>query len=589
MYLRHTTRVKDGKAHTYWRLVRSVRVGRKVVQQTVAQLGELDAEGRAQARALARTITGGREQADLFAPIPAEAPPIPVRLDRVRLERSRLFGDVWLGWTLWRALHLDTLLERLLPLGREEVPWATMALVLVLARLCEPSSELHIAEDWYRRTALDDLLALPAPLVNDDRCYRALDRLLPHKTALEQHLVQRLGELFALDYELLLYDVTSTYFEGAAARNPLAQRGHSRDHRPDCKQVCLALVVTREGMPLGYELFAGNKTDVTTVKEIVGTMEARYGHAQRIWVMDRGMTSAANLTWLRQTERRYVVGTPKSELRKWAAQIAEAQDWHTVREGVEAKHCAGPDGVETFVLIRSVERREKERAMHQRFAQRIEAGLTTLTHRLAHARRPLERGPIERQLGRLLARNPRAASRYLIEIVPDAALPSGLRLAWRTRSEWDDWARHSEGCYLLRSNIADWSPEDLWRTYIQLTDVEAAFRIQKSELVIRPIWHQREDRVKAHILVCFLAYVLWKTLEQWQHRAGLGRSPRTILEELGRIQSTDIVLPTTDGREMRLRCVVRPDLAQARLLDRLGLVLPERLRIRSPALSPREM
>jgi DDE family transposase len=589
MYLRHTTRVKDGKAHTYWRLVRSVRVGRKVVQQTVAHLGELDAEGRAQARALARTITGGREQADLFAPIPAEAPPIPVRLDRVRLERSRLFGDVWLGWTLWRALHLDTLLERLLPIGREEVPWATMALVLVLARLCEPSSELHIAEDWYRRTALDDVLALPAPLVNDDRCYRALDRLLPHKTALEQHLVQRLGELFALDYELLLYDVTSTYFEGAAARNPLAQRGHSRDHRPDCKQVCLALVVTREGMPLGYELFAGNKTDVTTVKEIVGTMETRYGQAQRIWVMDRGMTSAANLTWLRQTERRYVVGTPKSELRKWAAQIADAQDWQTVRAGVEAKRCAGPDGVETFVLIRSVERREKERAMHQRFAQRIEAGLTTLTHRLAHARRPLERGPIERQLGRLLARNPRAASRYLIEIVADASVPSGLRLAWRARSEWDDWARHSEGCYLLRSNIADWSPEDLWRTYIQLTEAEAAFRIQKSELAIRPIWHQREDRVKAHILVCFLAYVLWKTLEQWQHRAGLGRSPRTILEELSRIQSTDIVLPTTDGREMRLRCVVRPDLAQACLLDRLGLVLPERLRIRSPAISPREM
>lgn len=342
-------------------------------------------------------------------------------------------------------------------------------------------------------------------------------------------------------------------------------------------------------MPLGYELFAGNKTDVTTVQVLVGTMETRYGQAQRIWVMDRGMTSAANLTWLRQTARRYVVGTPKSELRKWAAQLAEAQDWHPVREGVEAKRCAGPDGVETVVLIRSVERREKERAMHQRFAQRIEAGLTTLTHRLAHARRPLARGPIERQLGRLLARNPRAASRYLIELVPDAALPSGLRLAWSARSEWDDWARQSEGCYVLRTNIADWSPEDLWRTYIQLTEAEAAFRIQKSELGIRPIWHQREDRVKAHILVCFLAYVLWKTLEQWHHRAGLGRSPRTIPEELGRIQSTDIVLPTTDGRELRLRCVVRPDLAQARLLDRLGLVLPERLRLRSPGLSPREM
>ena len=584
MYLRHTTRRKDGKVHTYWQLVRSVRVGRKVQQQTVAQLGELDAQGRARAKALARSITGDVEQAELFTPAPDPGEPIAVRLDRVRLERGRTFGDVWLGWTLWRALQLDTLLERVLPAGREDVPWATMAAVLVLARLCEPSSELHIAEEWYRRTALEDLFALPAPLVNDDRCYRALDRLLPHKTALEQHLVKRLGELFALDYDLLLYDVTSTYFEGTAARNPLAQRGHSRDHRPDCRQVCLALVVTREGMPLGYELFAGNKTDVTTVREIVGTMEARYGMADRIWVMDRGMTSADNVAWLQQTTRRYVIGTPKSELRKWARQIAEAQDWHTVRDGVEAKRCPGPDGTETFVLIRSVERREKERAMHARFAERIEAGLTRLAQRLAHARRPLERGPIERQLGRLLALNPRAAGRYGIDVVADPHVAAGLRLVWSTRAEWDEWARHSEGCYVLRSNIADWSPEDLWRTYIQLAEAEAAFRIQKSELSIRPIWHQREGRVKAHILVCFLAYVLWKTLEQWQRRAGLGQSPRTILDELGRIQSTDVVLPTVDGRDLRLRCVVRPDRAQAALLDRLGLDLPQRMRIR-PALA----
>jgi len=269
--------------------------------------------------------------------------------------------------------------------------------------------------------------------------------------------------------------------------------------------------------------------------------------------------------------------------------VADAQDWQTVREDVEAKRCAGPEGAETFILVRSVERREKEHAMHARFCQRIEAGLTTLTHRVAHARQPLERGPIERQLGRLLARNPRAAGRYLIEVLPDPSVAAGLHVTWRVRPEWDDWARHSEGCYVLRSNIADWSPEDLWRTYIQLTEAEAAFRIHKSELSIRPIWHQREDRVKAHILVCFLAYVLWKTLEQWQGRADLGHSPRTILEELGRIQSTDVVLPTTDGREMRLRCVVRPDLAQARLLDRLGLDLPERLRVQSPLVSTLEM
>ncbi len=589
MYLRHTTRVKDGKAHTYWRLVRSVRVGRKVRQQTVAHLGELDAEGRARAKALARTIIGEREQADLFVPDPAPPAAVRIHLDRVRVERGRIFGDVWLAWTLWRALRLDTVLDQLLPPGREAAPWATMAAVLVMARLCEPSSELHVAEDWYRRTALEDLLGLPASLVNDDRCYRALDRLLPYKPALEQHLVARLGELFALDYDLLLYDVTSTYFEGQAARNPLAQRGHSRDHRPDCRQVCVALVVTREGMPLGYELFAGNRTDVTTVKEIVGTMETRYGIAQRIWVMDRGMTSAANLAWLRETGRRYLVGTPKSELRRWAPQLAEAQDWHTVREGVDAKRCPGPEGTETFVLIRSSERREKEHAMHTRFQARIEAGLTRLAWRLAHARRPLERGPVERQIGRLLAANSRAARRYTVLVEPDATVAAGVRMTWAVRPAWDAWSRDRDGCYVLRSNIPDWNPEDLWRTYIQLTEAEAAFRIHKSDLAIRPIWHQREDRVKAHIFVCFLAYVLWKTLEQWQQRAGLGHSPRTILEELRRIQSTDVVLPTADGRDLRLRCVVRPDPAQARLLDRLGLDLPERLRIRSSVALATEM
>jgi transposase len=588
MYLRHTTRRKDGKVHRYWQLVRSVRVGRRVVQQTVAHLGELDAQGRARAKALARAITGDREQPDLFIADDGDEA-IPVRLRRIRLERGRTFGDVWLGWTLWRALRLDALLERLLPEGREAVPWATMAAVLVLARLCEPSSELHIAEEWYRRTALEDLLALPAPLVNDDRLYRALDRLLPHKPALEQHLVARLGELFALDYDLLLYDVTSVYFEGLAEGNPLAQRGHSRDHRPDCKQVCLALVVTREGMPLGYEVFAGNRTDVTTVEEIVEAMETRFGMAQRIWVMDRGMTSEDNLEWLRETGRRYLVGTPKSELRKWARAIADARDWQAVRDGIEAKQCVGPDGVETFVLIRSVERREKERAMHERFARRIDEGLARLARRVQQARRPLDVRRLERQVGRLLERNQRAAGRYVIDFIPDPAGAAGVRMQWTARPEWDDWARWSEGCYVLRTNVTHWSPDELWRTYIQLTDAEAAFRIQKSELGIRPVWHQREDRVQAHVLVCFLAYVLWKTLEQWQRRAGLGQSPRTILEELRRIQSTDVVLPTEDGRELRLRCVVRPDAAQAPLLDRLGLDLPQRLRVPPPVVRTAEM
>lgn len=581
MYLRRSDRTKNGKTHTYWRLVRSVRRHGKVVQETVAQLGELDREGRARAKALARAITGGYVQSTLFeerGPTPAS---LTVRLDRVRLERGRLFGSVWLGWMLWRALRLDTLCAGLLPQGREAVPWSLMAAVQVIARLCAPASDLYIAERWYERTALEDLLGLPADRVNDDRLYRALDRLLPLKAALEAHLVQRLGALFALDYDLLLYDVTSTYFEGLAEANPLAQRGHSRDHRHDCKQVCIALVVTREGMPLGYEVFAGNRTDVTTVEEIVDTMERRFGLAHRIWVMDRGMVSAENIAWLEQSGRRYLIGTPKSELRKWSREIADARDWQQVRDGVEAKLCPGPDGSELFLLCRSVERREKEKAIHQRFAARLEAALQTLARRLERSRRPLERGRIERQIGRLLERTSRAAARYQIHLVEDPAVPSHLRLVWSVRPEWDEWARHSEGCYVLRTNVRDWSAEDLWRTYIQLTDAEAAFRIQKSDLSIRPIWHHTAGRVQGHILVCFLAYVLWKTLEQWQRRAGLGNSPRVLLEELATIQSTDVVLPLAEvpGKEMRLRCVVRPDKAQAALLDRLGLRLPERLRI----------
>jgi transposase len=580
MYLRHTVIRKKGKAHTYWRLVRSVRRGGKVVQETVAQLGELNGEGRARARLLARQITGRGDQRELFEEGPAREQTVAVRLDRVRVERSRAFGNVWLGWTVWKALQLEELCADLLPQGREAISWAEMAAVLVIARLCEPSSELHIAEDWYRTTALEDLLGIPAERIDDHRLYRTLDRVVLHKEAIEQHLRKRLGELFALEYDLLLYDVTSTYFEGMAARNALAARGYSRDHRPDCKQVCIALVVTRGGMPLGYEIFAGNRTDVTTVEEIVETMEARYGVANRIWVMDRGMTSAENVAWLRRTGRRYVIGTAKSELRKWAREIAETKDWKAVREGVEAKLCVGPDGVETFVLCRSVERREKEKAMHERFAERIEKSLRTFGERIEHARRPLDRGKLERQIGRLLERNTRAAARYTIDLVEDGTRPAGLALKWSSRSEWDEWAQHSEGCYVLRTNVMHWDAETLWQTYMQLTEAEAAFRIHKSELSIRPIWHQREDRVRAHILVCFLAYVLWKTLEQWQSRAGLGNSPRTILDELGRIQSTDVVLPLAEDptRKLRIRCVVRPDKAQALLLDRLGLRLPERLK-----------
>src|ERR1700680_135789 len=265
MYLRHTTLRKDGKVHRYWRLVRSVRIGRRVIQQTVAHLGELEAGGRIQARALAQHLIGEPQQAQLFDD-GSEHITVPVRLKGIRIERSRQFGDVYLALALWRGTGLAELCEQLLPSGKEQVAWEKIAAVLVAARLCEPSSELHIAEDWYRRTALGELLQLDAEQVNKDRLYRALDELLVHKAALEAHLSRRCGELFGIQNEVLLYDVTSTYFEGKAEANPLAQRGYSRDHRPDCKQVCIALVVTFDGFPLGYEVFAGNTHDSRTLQ-----------------------------------------------------------------------------------------------------------------------------------------------------------------------------------------------------------------------------------------------------------------------------------------------------------------------------------
>jgi Transposase DDE domain len=573
MYLRHTTVSKNGKAHTYWRLVRSIRTGNRVRQQTVAQLGELDAAGRVRARALAEAIVGVERQPGLFeAPDPNES--VTVELRRFRVERGRRFGDVWLGLRLWQALGLDTLLEQLLPPGREEVPWAKMAAVLVLARFCEPSSELHIAEDWFRRTALGDLLGIADDKVNDDRLYRALDQVLPQKVLLEFHLKQRLGDLFGLEYDLLLYDITSTYFEGEAAANPQARRGHSRDHRRDCKQVLIGLVVTRDGYPLGYEVFAGNRHDSTTLQEIVKRMEAFYGRNGRIWVLDRGMVSEANLTWLKERGSRYIVGTPRSRLKQFARAVRRG-DWELLREGLEVQRCPDDAGVEIFILCRSAVRAVKEQAMRERFVTRISAGLRKI--RAACRRQRCAVGRIERRVGRLLGHNSRAARLFHVQV---EARPDGAAcLRWSRRSGARAWAESSQGCYLLRSNVADWDAEELWRAYMHLTDAEAAFRVHKTDLCIRPVWHQTAGRVQAHLLVCFLAYVLRKTLEGWMARAGLGNSPTTVLEELARIQSADVVAPTTDGRTIRLRCVVHPDKAQSILLSHLGLKLPQRLKL----------
>src|SRR6201998_655933 len=439
MYLRHTIRKKDGKAHRYWRLVRSVRVGRRVIQQTVAHLGELDEHGRVGGRARARRLIGAPEQAQLFDD-GSEHMTVPVRLKGIRIERSRRFGDVYLALALWRGTGLDELCERLLPAGKERISWAKMAAIRVAARLCEPSSELHIAEDWYRHTALSDLLQLEDEQVNKDRLYRALDHLILHKEALEAHLSRRCGELFAVDNEVLLYDVTSTYFEGQTEANPLAQRGYSRDHRPDCKQVCIALVVTFDGFPLGYEVFAGNTHDSRTLQTIVATMEARHGVMGRVWITDRGIASADNLAWLRQTGRRYIIGAPKSELKKFASELARPDGWRAAPEAVEVKLASHPETKETVILCGAADRRSKEQAMRDKFSRRIEEALHRLAARIVRSKKRLDPATVKRQLGRILQQNQRVAARLALALERDES-PAGFGLRFTYNASFADWAR----------------------------------------------------------------------------------------------------------------------------------------------------
>jgi transposase len=504
-----------------------------------------------------------------------ETAPRFVEIDRtnVRVENCRQLGGPWLALQLVKRLGLHEFLQGVMPPGQEHVPWSLTALILVIARLCEPSSELYIAEHFYRQSALSDLLGIPADQVDDNRLYRGLDKLLPHKQALEKFLKERFGELFGIEYDLLLYDVTSTYFEGQANANPLAKRGYSRDHRSDCKQVCIGLVVTRCGLPLGYEVFAGNRHDSTTLQEMVETMESRYGKANRIWVLDRGMVSEENIEFLKEGERRYIVGTPKTQLKHFEQQLL-AQEWHAIREGLEVKLCACPEGgTETFILCRSRDRREKERAMHARFEKRIEAGLTKIA--ASCVKRRQDAVTIARRVGRLLGQNTRAAGLFDVQVRADEN--GAAQIEWQKVETWHAWAKLSEGSYVLRSNVRDWSDEELWRAYIQLTEAETAFRIQKSDLSLRPVWHQKEDRVLAHILVCFLAYVLWKFLGQLCAKAGLGHEPRRVLSELSELRAVDVVLCTRDGQQIRTRCLTQPTDHQKILLNQLGWELPNQL------------
>jgi transposase len=572
MYLRKCRSTRRNGKQVYWELVESYRTERGPRQRVVAYLGDMAESKRLGLQQVAKGIKDSW-QSRLFDE-DGEPEWVEVDTSRVRVEGVREFGGLWLGLEISEKLGLIPFLERLLPEGQEDIPWSMMVMTLVLMRLGEPSSELRIAEHLYERSTLPDLLGIPVEKVNDDRLYRALDKLLPHKAKIEKHLKERLGDLFDLDYDLLLYDVTSTYFEGMADSNGQARRGYSRDHRPDCKQVCIALVVSREGLPLGYEVFNGNRHDSTTVEDIVTKIESQYGHSGRIWVMDRGMLSEDNLGFLQSNKRHYIIGTPKSQLKSFERELLSGE-WEKIREGLEVKSCESPDGDETFILCRSADRAKKEKAIHERFEKRIEKGLEKIAE--SCRKRKQKAGVIERRIGRLLGANTRAAGLFSVKVREDKS--GKATISWNKEETWREWAELSEGYYMLRTNLTDWKASDLWEAYIQLTQAENAFRIQKNDLKIRPIWHQKEDRVKAHILVCFLGYVLWKMLGQTCKKAGLGNEPRKVFDEIAQIKAVDIAMPTRQTTIIRKRCIAQPDKAQAILLQMLGLHLPQSMKI----------
>ena len=593
MFLRPHQRHKDGKEHTYWSLVETVRTANGPRQKTLCYLGELN--GSAQARWLKSVEVfneqGEAQQLKLFpshVEPPADDPQVArVLVNRVRLERTRQFGAAFLGWELWRSLELDRFFEQAVDKDPADVPWSRVAAVLAINRLCAPGSELAVEERWYPKTALDDLLEIEEGKINDTRLYRCLDQILPHKTKLEQHLKQRYGELFGAEFDVLLYDLTSTYVEGAAERNPMMGRGYSRDHRPDCEQMVIALIVNSEGFPFSYETFDGHRADVTTMESILRMVERKYGKARRIWVMDRGIVSEENLAAIRQRGGQYLVGTPRKQMKRFEAELLK-EDWIQVRPDVEVKQVAIPQGNETYILCRTAGRKEKEKAIRHRFSTRMENALKGLEKTITGGRLK-DRNKMERRLGKIQARHPQVNDLFEVALRDTA---EGLRLVWGMKEERKAWRNLREGAYMLRTNLQAGSAQELWSKYMQLTEAEASFRALKSELSIRPLFHQKESRVKAHVLVAFLGYALWITLKHLLKRRptivpqpsanGVDNaqtlSPMKALTLLSTLESADIVLPTTDGREIRLRRITEPTAEQKSLLQQLGLSLPERLK-----------
>jgi transposase len=571
MFLKCSTRRKDGKEHRSWSVVESRRVGRSVVQRHVLYLGEINDSQRAawqKCIAVFDEAQGQSRQCALFpedrVPEAGDTPAVHVRLEQLQLSRPRSWGACWLSDQLWRELQLDTFFAPRLGVSREGTDWEKVLRVLTLYRLLSPGSEWRLHRHWFGTTALADLLGVDERHAQDDTLYRGLDGLLAHKDALFTHLRQRWSDLFAAKFDVLLYDLTSTYFECAVPTEETDPRrfGYSRDKRGDCVQVIVALVVTPEGLPLAYEMFPGNTADKTTLRGMLQLIGERYGQAERIWVMDRGIPTEAVLAELRQSEAKvsYLVGTPKGRLTKLEQELA-AQPWQEVRPQLRVKLL--PQAGEVYVLAESGARTHKERGMRRR-------KLKGLCQRLKEIQgQDLTRDQRLEKLGGARDR----AGRAVAGLVTAEVDPEG-KLTFRLDRQKLRAVRGREGRYLLRTNLSADNPELVWRCYMQLVFVEEAFRTLKGDLGLRPIYHHKPERIEAHLFVAFLAYCLSITLRQRLKALAGGLMPRVVFEKLATLQLLDVRVPTTDGRELLLVRRTEPDRDVALLLARLNLELP---------------
>ncbi len=576
MFLRSNKRIKDGKEHRYYTVVESRRLrSGKVAQRQVLYLGEINDSQQAAWR---KTLEVFDEQQHRFTPLSlfAEDRPVPadaidsvqVKLREMKLERARPYGNCWLGCELWRQLQLDRFWAEKLPEGRERVGWAQVLELLVVNRLIDPGSEFRVHRQWFDQSAMDVLLGQDFQVAEKDRLYRCLDRVLPHKQELFVHLQQRWKDLFEAEFDLLLYDLTSTYVEGEAEQNPKAKYGYSRDGKPNCKQVVIALVMTPAGFPLAYEVMDGNTSDKSTLRGFLDKIESVYGRARRIWLMDRGIPTEAILREMRTSrpETFYLVGTSRARVKKYEQKWLELP-WHKVRESVEVKLFA-EDG-ELYVLAKSAGRQAKEIAIRRK-------KLARLLRKLRAMRRSCpKRDQLLMRVGAAKTDVGRAFGFVKINLPQAGEAVTGETFTFRLDKAKLKQAELRDGHYLLRTNLMAEDPAVLWDRYMQLTQIEAAFKCLKSDLGIRPIHHQLEHRVDAHILVAFLAYCLSVTLKHQLKAHAPGLTPRAVLEKLAAIQMLDVSFPTTDGRRLVMPRYTEPSPEQALLLHQIKLVLPQ--------------